>query len=138
MIEETFAGLESLSIDTRDLVTMILEMAGHDVVCAATGETGIAALENLRPDVILMDMSLSGKLNGLDIVKKLRADSGFDTAPIVALTAHAMPQDHINSLAVGCDEHITKPILDLEFAETVSLYAEKGRNADRKTAVQNR
>jgi CheY-like chemotaxis protein len=124
------------AIDTRDLVTMILEMAGHNVVSAATGEAGIAELENLRPDVVLMDMSLPGKLNGLDIVKTLRADSGFDKTPIVALTAHAMPEDEKKSLAAGCDEHITKPILDLEsFAETVTLYAEKGRSANQKTAV---
>lgn len=126
------------AIDTRDLVTMILEMAGHDVVSATTGEAGIAALENLRPNVILMDMSLPGKLNGLDIVEKLRADTSFDRTPIIALTAHAMPEDEKKSLAAGCDEHITKPILDLEsFSETVSVYAEKGRHANQKTDNQN-
>lgn len=121
------------SPDTRDLVTMILEMTGHNVLSAETGEAGIAELENLRPDVILVDISLPGKLNGLDIVEKLRVDSEFDRIPIIALTAHAMPEDERKSLAAGCDEHITKPILDLEsFGETVSRYAEKGRIASGK------
>jgi CheY-like chemotaxis protein len=44
------------------------------------------------------------------------------------LTAHALVDDRRRSLAVGCDEHITKPIFDLEeFAEIVSRYAEQGR-----------
>ena len=114
--------------DTRDLITAILEMAGHLVDSAETGEEGITKIQTLRPDVILMDMSLPGKMSGLDVVHLLRADSAFDQTPILALTAHALVEDRRRSLAVGCDEHITKPILDLEeFAETISRYAEEGR-----------
>jgi CheY-like chemotaxis protein len=116
------------ALDTRDLVTMILEMAGHEVVSAETGEAGLTKLENLRPEVILMDMSLPGKLSGLDVVKILRADASFDETPILALTAHAMPDDYLNSIAAGCDEHITKPIFDIEaFIEIISQYAAHGR-----------
>lgn len=123
------------AIDTRDLITMILEMAGHKVVSAETGEACIAKLENFLPDLILMDISLPGKLSGLDVVRKLRTDEAYDQTPILALTAHAMPQDHVNSLAAGCDEHITKPIIDIaSFTETITLYIEKGRNANRKSA----
>jgi two-component system cell cycle response regulator DivK len=114
--------------DTRDLVTAILEMAGHSVDFAVTGEEGITKIQTLLPDVILMDMSLPGKMSGLDVVHLLRADAAFDETPILALTAHALLDDRRRSLAVGCDEHITKPIFDLEeFAETVSRYAEQGR-----------
>jgi CheY-like chemotaxis protein len=114
--------------DTRDLVTAILEMAGHTVTSAVTGEEGITKIQTLLPDVILMDMSLPGKMSGLDVVHLLRADSAFDETPILALTAHALLDDRRRSLAVGCDEHITKPIFDLEeFAEIVSRYAEQGR-----------
>jgi two-component system cell cycle response regulator DivK len=114
--------------DTRDLITAILEMAGHAVDSAETGEEGIIKIHGLRPDVILMDMSLPGKMSGLDVVYQLRADSAFDQTPILALTAHALIDDRRRSLEVGCDEHITKPIFDLEeFAETVSRYAAEGR-----------
>lgn len=114
--------------DTRDLITAILEMAGHAVTSAETGEEGMTKIQTLRPDVILMDMSLPGSLSGLDVVHALRADSAFDATPILALTAHALVDDRRRSLAVGCDEHITKPIFDLEeFTEIVSRYAEHGR-----------
>jgi CheY-like chemotaxis protein len=114
--------------DTRDLITAILEMAGHAVTSAETGEEGMTKIQTLRPDVILMDMSLPGSLSGLDVVHALRSDSAFDATPILALTAHALVDDRRRSLAVGCDEHITKPIFDLEeFTEIVSRYAEQGR-----------
>jgi CheY-like chemotaxis protein len=126
------------SPDTRDLVKMVLEMNDHSVLSAETGEAAIVALKEFQPDLILMDISLPGKLNGLDIVRKLRADSAFDETPILALTAHAMPQDQKKSLDAGCDEHITKPILDLEsFSEKVSLYAAKGRSAKHEAVVSS-
>jgi two-component system, cell cycle response regulator DivK len=114
--------------DTRDLITAILEMAGHSVDYAETGEEAITKIYTQRPDVILMDMSLPGRMSGLDVTYHLRADTAFDQTPILALTAHALAEDRQRSLAVGCDEHITKPIFDLEeFAEIVSRYAERGR-----------
>ena len=125
------------SPDTRDLVKMVLELNGHSVLSAETGEAAMIKLKEFQPDLILMDISLPGKLNGLDIVKKLRADSSFDKTPILALTAHAMQEDQQKSLDAGCDEHIIKPILDLEsFGDKVSLYAERGRNANREAAYQ--
>ena len=125
------------SPDTRDLVKMVLELNEHTVLSAETGEAAMIQLAQFQPDLILMDISLPGKLNGLDIVKKLRADRSFDRTPILALTAHAMREDEQKSLDAGCDEHITKPILDLEsFGDKISLYAEKGRNVNRE--VSNR
>lgn len=114
--------------DTRDLVKTILEMSDHTVETAETGEEGLVKVRETAPDVVLIDMSLPGNLNGLDVVRELRGDSAFDTTPLLALTAHAMADDQRKSLEAGCDEHITKPIIDLEeFAETVSRYAAQGR-----------
>lgn len=114
--------------DTRDLFKMVLEMAGHQIEIAESGETCLAKLHNIKPDLILMDISLPGKLSGLDVVKKLRADKAYNETPIIALTAHALETDRILSLAAGCDEHISKPVFDLgTFAAVVTEYAEKGR-----------
>jgi CheY-like chemotaxis protein len=115
--------------DTRDLVSAILEMSGHTIEAAETGEEGLAKIKEITPDVVLVDVSLPGKLNGLDVVRQLRADSEFDKTPLLALTAHVLVADREQALEAGCDDHITKPIVDLEeFAETVSRYAAQGRN----------
>lgn len=116
--------------DTRDLVAAVLEMAGHEVESAETGEQALGKLKTPRrqPDVILMDMSLPGRLSGLDVVRELRAAPIYDATPILALTAHALIGDQERSLEAGCDRHITKPIFDLEeFVRLVSHYAANGR-----------
>jgi CheY-like chemotaxis protein len=116
--------------DTRELVRLTLELYGHDVTEASTAEEGVARARSAAPDLILMDLSLGGKFDGLEATKRLRADPAFESTPIVALTAHAMAGDREKSLAAGCDEHWTKPILDLSaFKNNVARIAAQGRPA---------
>jgi two-component system cell cycle response regulator DivK len=116
--------------DTRELVRLTLELYGYDVAEAKEAEEGIVQAHEEKPDLILMDLSLGGKFDGLEATKRLRADPDFDATPIVALTAHAMAGDRERSLAAGCDDHWTKPILDLSaFKENVEKMAAEGRHA---------
>jgi two-component system cell cycle response regulator DivK len=117
-------------VDIRELVRLLLESGGHELHEAASGEDGVAQAKALRPDVILMDLSLAGSIDGLESTRRLRADATFDRTPIIALTAHAMLGDRERSLRAGCDEHWTKPIGDLnEFKEMVERVAAAGRVA---------
>jgi CheY-like chemotaxis protein len=115
--------------DTRELVRLTLELYGYDVVDASTAEDGMARARRSPPDLILMDLSLcGGQMDGLEATRRLRADPAFDTIPIIALTAHAMPGDRERSLAAGCDDHWTKPILDLGlFKERLARAVVHGR-----------
>lgn len=114
--------------DTRELVRLTLELDGHEVIEAGTAEEGIARARAGRPDLILMDLSLGGLFDGLEATKRLRSDRSFDDVPIVALTAHAMQGDRERSLAAGCDDHWTKPIIDLAaFKREVATVAQRGR-----------
>jgi CheY-like chemotaxis protein len=114
--------------DTRELVRLTLELYGYDVIEAREAEEAIAKAYATRPALILMDLSLAGKFDGLEATKRLRADPGFDSMPIVALTAHAMAGDRERSLAAGCDEHWTKPIFDLsQFKDDVARMTTEGR-----------
>ncbi|HEX8130149.1 MAG TPA: response regulator [Pyrinomonadaceae bacterium] len=116
--------------DIRDLIRMVLEMDGHELHEAATGEDGLAQAKQLLPDAILMDLSLAGAIDGLESTRRLRADSAFDRTPIIALTAHAMRGDREHSLHAGCDEHWTKPIIDLElFKEMIDRVIAGGRSS---------
>jgi two-component system cell cycle response regulator DivK len=116
--------------DTRELVRLTLELDGHEVIEASTAEDGISRARSAGPDLILMDLSLAGKFDGLEATKRLRADSAFDATPIIALTAHALESDRERSLAAGCDDHWTKPILNLgDFRDKVTRMAQLGRPA---------
>ncbi|HSK80026.1 MAG TPA: response regulator [Thermoanaerobaculia bacterium] len=117
--------------DTRELVRLTLELDGHEVLEAGTAEDGIARARVTPPNLILMDLSLGGQFDGLEATKRLRADPAFNTVPIVALTAHALQGDRERSLAAGCDQHWTKPILDLAtFRAEVARAAEEGRRRE--------
>ncbi len=114
--------------DTRELVRLTLELYGHEVAEAQTAEESLARAGAIAPDLILMDLSLGGKFDGLEATKRLRSDPAFDGTPIIALTAHAMAGDRERSLSAGCDDHWTKPILDLSsFKDNVAALVEHGR-----------
>jgi CheY-like chemotaxis protein len=116
--------------DTRELVRLTLELDGHEVLEAATAEEGIAQACSGSPELILMDLSLGGAFDGLEATRRLRKDPAFNGTPIIALTAHAMDGDRERSLAAGCDDHWTKPIVDLaSFKEMVAYLALHGRAA---------
>ena len=113
--------------DIRDLVRLALEDA-HGVTVAETAEEGLRRAAEEAPDLILMDVSLGGAFDGLEATRRLRADPRFDTTPIIALTAHAMPGDRDRVLSAGCDEHWPKPITDLfAFRDMVARVASEGR-----------
>jgi len=116
--------------DNRDLIGMTLELDGHEMCYAGTGEEGLEQARARRPHLILMDLSLPGGLNGLEITRRLRLDSVFNEVPIIALTAHAMRGDRDRALAAGCDEYISKPIIDLsDFSKTIARFVAEGRKA---------
>jgi two-component system, cell cycle response regulator DivK len=113
--------------DIRDLVRLALEDA-HGVTVAETAEEGLRRAAEDAPDLILMDVSLGGAFDGLEATRRLRADPRFDSTPIIALTAHAMPGDRERTLAAGCDEHWPKPITDLlAFRDLIARVAGEGR-----------
>lgn len=114
--------------DTRDLVRLALELQGHAVEEAATGEEGVERALASPPDLVLMDLSLGGTIDGLEATRRLRAEPALDRTQIVALTAHAMAGDREKALAAGCDDHWTKPIVDLAAFRSAVAKAAKGRD----------
>jgi CheY-like chemotaxis protein len=81
-------------------------------------------LNNSKFDIILMDISLRGGKNGLELTKELRSFPEYKQIPVVCLTAHAFKKDKINALDAGVDVFLTKPIenkvLLCTLAETLS------------------
>lgn len=93
----------------RDMLSRRLTKCGWEVSCAEDGFQGVQMAERERPAIILMDLSLP-LLSGWNATRRIKADAGLRSIPIIALSAHAMREDRASALDAGCDEFETKPI----------------------------
>ncbi|MGN9791106.1 response regulator [Streptomyces sp. NPDC054847] len=89
----------------REGVELGLRRRGHEVRTAATGESGLAALAEFRPDLLLLDLMLPG-MNGVQVCRRVREDSQL---PIIMLTARGDDFDVVIGLEAGADDYIVKP-----------------------------
>lgn len=85
-----------------------LEQAGYRVVTASDGNSALEAARSEDPDLILLDIMLPG-IDGLEVCRQLRRESGTATTPIVMLTAKSDEIDKVVGLEVGADDYVTKP-----------------------------
>lgn len=66
-------------------------------------------LNKEKYDIILMDISIKGEKNGLELTRELRNNPNYSAIPIICYTAHAFNKDRINALEAGCDIYLSKP-----------------------------
>jgi two-component system cell cycle response regulator len=101
------------------LMTYLLETHGHAVVAAVTGEQGIDMARASRPDLVVMDLQLTG-IDGYEALKALRLMPELDAVPVVAVTSFAMVGDRDRALDAGFDHYMTKPIDPETFTEEIN------------------
>jgi PAS domain S-box-containing protein len=108
----------------RFLLRRYLEGSGHHVTEAVDGEEGVAVATERAFDVILMDISMP-RMDGVEATRRIRASGASRQARILALTAHALPEELAQFRAAGTDGTLTKPIgrLDLLAALTADAPA---------------
>jgi len=95
--------------DNRILVRRILQAEGYQVVEAETAIHAMDILQEIHPDLILMDINLP-EFDGYSLTTHLKMHPDFRNVPIIALTANVMHGDRERSLQAGCDGYIQKPI----------------------------
>ena len=94
--------------DNRNIAELILLDAGHTVVSVTDGVSAIAAAVDIHPDVILMDLSIP-RIDGWEATRRLKLDPATSSIPVIAFTAHALPNDIERAHAAGCDSVIATP-----------------------------
>jgi two-component system, cell cycle response regulator DivK len=95
--------------DNRTLIRRILVVEGYTIAEAANAIDALQKLETIHPDLILMDINMPD-VDGYTLTAQIRGKPGFESVPIVALTANVMRGDRERSLEAGCDGYIQKPI----------------------------
>jgi CheY-like chemotaxis protein len=96
--------------DNVYMLKMRLELLdGFEVVVAEDGEKGCTAALAERPDIILMDLELPG-MDGWEAARRLKSHPDTRSIPIIALSAHVLPDARERALAAGCDAFDGKPV----------------------------
>ena len=99
-----------------DLVDMYLRREGFRVVQAGTGEMGLAAIERERPRMAILDVSLPGGIDGLEVCRRVRSARSL---PVLMLTARDGEVDRVLGLEMGADDYVTKPFSPRELVARV-------------------
>ena len=108
------------------LVRDILRHNGHTTLEAVTGEEGVRLALSERPDLVLMDIQLPD-IDGIEALRRIRAERGADAIPVVAVSASVMPDDQQKIVTSGFDAFVTKPINLKQFLDTVQRFLTQGR-----------
>ena len=101
-----------------ELVQFVLAADGFVIESAADAVEALQRIKSFLPDLILMDIQMTG-MDGLELTRRLKADSSTRHIVIVAHTAFAMKGDEAKMRAAGCDGYLTKPIEVATFAAQV-------------------
>lgn len=91
-----------------ELLKYNLEKNSFDVIQASSGEAAISLLENTVVDIILLDIMLPG-IDGLEVLKIIRADEKWAKIPVIMLTAKTEEIDKVVGLEIGADDYLSKP-----------------------------
>ncbi len=94
--------------DINELVCYNLRKEGFGTESVFNGEDALNSIKNSRPDLVLLDLMLPG-IDGMDLCRKLKADSEFSQIPIIMLTARSEEIDKVLGLELGADDYISKP-----------------------------
>jgi len=123
------AGAPILIVDDNaanlKLARVLLAADGQDIRTASSAEDALTVLESFHPRLILMDLQLPG-IDGLDLVRRLKADPARRDIMLIALTAYAMKADEAKALAAGCDAYLPKPIDPDQFPLLVARHLRRG------------
>jgi len=104
--------------DVRDIVAFKLGRLGYEVITASDGATGLEAVNQLRPDLVLLDWAMP-KLTGIEVCRKIRDKSEHADTPVILLTARTRDCDIRIGFDAGVNDYIVKPFSPSELATRI-------------------
>ena len=117
--------------DAREMYAEYLQFSGFRVAEARNGNEAVAQALELKPDLILMDLSLPG-MDGWEATRVLKADDRTRRIPIVALTGHALAGASEGAKRAGCDSFVTKPCLPEDLVKEIRKVLDENSSSTHK------
>lgn len=95
--------------DSREMLAQHLAALGFTVTTAANSDEALARAEELRPNVVLMDLALPGTLDGWETTRRVRANPLLKHTVVIALTGHGFGAHQEKAMHAGCHSVVLKP-----------------------------
>jgi putative two-component system response regulator len=114
----------------RQTLHVLLEGLGHDAVVAESGEAALDFLEGELPDLILLDVEMTG-ISGFDVVKKLKQDARTQSIPVIMVTGLGDRESRLRALQNGAEDYLMKPVDPTELRMRVRNHLRLKEAADR-------
>jgi CheY-like chemotaxis protein len=95
--------------DAAESIAMILELAGHEVRVANSGQAALSLAQLFRPDTVVLDIGMPD-LSGYQVAQRLRQEPWGKDIQLIALTGWGQDSDRRRALESGFDEHLSKPV----------------------------
>lgn len=111
--------------DSAESMAMLLAVLGHETYTAYDGEQALQIAKDFPPQVIFLDIGLPHGLDGYELARRLRRQSGLEKVMLVAMTGYGQEEDRQKSKAAGFDHHLVKPA---DLIEINRLLAEVARS----------
>jgi two-component system phosphate regulon response regulator PhoB len=111
-----------------DLVTFHFERSGYDVTRTGDGEEALILVDEIKPDVILLDWMIEG-ISGIEVCRRLRRRANTANVPIIMLTDLGEESDRIRGFETGADDYVTKPFSPRELVARVGAVMRRVRPA---------
>lgn len=112
------------NIDSAEVLQTFLEIHGHEIIVKHNASEGLETAREIVPDVIICDISLSGKLDGYDVAKEICRQAQLGSTLLIALSGYGRPEDKEKAKSAGFHEHLTKPT---DFDALISLINKHNR-----------
>jgi two-component system, OmpR family, alkaline phosphatase synthesis response regulator PhoP len=120
--------------DIASLIKLQAELGGYKVHVESDGLNGLMAVERERPDVIVLDIMLPG-LNGLDVCRKIRSNSDFNSIPIIIISAKSEELDVVLGLELGADDYVSKPFSLKVLFSRIKAVLRRGKETEKESKV---
>lgn len=132
--EKVNRDVETMAVEKNQVVLLVEDdfinqvtikrflRSGYKILTADSSEEAVDILQKNNVDIILMDVSINGAKNGLELTKDLKASKEFSQIPIIVITAHAFENDRKNAFEAGCDEYLSKPFTKELLLDTIAKF----------------
>jgi CheY-like chemotaxis protein len=111
-------------VDSLKLIGLMLRRQGYEVVVANAGNQALSHAVDQQPDLIILDVMMPD-MNGYEVCRRLRGNSGTENIPIIMFTAKTLIDDKVAGFEAGADDYLTKPTHPAELASRVKAVLQR-------------